>query len=243
MTEAEMLKELQKIDTPTVTNVVATYPGDPLSLDLYDPWNDNWYTDNSLGCWYPELGAMAGYAVTCVFGLPDPNVPEVGFMEFLEAVDNAPSPSIVCFDQRFPKEIANKVGLSGGNMTSNMMACGAIGAITNGPSRDIHEIRPMDFQYLTNGICAGHGPQVIHAIQVPVHMSGMDVTPGEIIHMDENGAVKFPADKLEVVLTNAKKLFDLEEERVGANLTFKGKGLAALKTSLNAGDPYIKKEE
>ena len=30
--------------------------------------------------------------------------------------------------------------------------------------------------------------------------AGMDVAPGEIIHMDENGAVKFPADKLEAVL-------------------------------------------
>jgi 4-hydroxy-4-methyl-2-oxoglutarate aldolase len=39
------------------------------------------------------------------------------------------------------------------------------------------------------------------SVQVPVSIGGMDVAPGEIIHMDENGAVKFPADKLEPVLT------------------------------------------
>jgi regulator of RNase E activity RraA len=44
----------------------------------------------------------------------------------------------------------------------------------------------------------------------------MDVAPGEIIHMDENGAVKFPADKLEAVLSNARKLQKEEETRMAA---------------------------
>jgi hypothetical protein len=38
---------------------------------------------------------------------------------------------------------------------------------------------------------------------------------GELIHMDENEACKFPADKLEAVLTNVQAL--IEEE--GARLT------------------------
>ena len=43
----------------------------------------------------------------------------------------------------------------------------------------------------------------------------MDVSPGEIIHMDENGACKFPSDKLEAVLTNVRALQKEEEERIG----------------------------
>ena len=35
MTEQEMLAELKNFDTPSITNVVATYPGDPLCLGLY----------------------------------------------------------------------------------------------------------------------------------------------------------------------------------------------------------------
>ena len=242
MTDKEMLEELRKIDTPTITNVVATYPGNPLCLSLYNPWTMNWYTNNTLGCWYPELGPIAAYAVTCVYSLPDPNYPPLDFMEVLEAMDRGPKPSIFCFEQRFPPELANKVGLAGGNMTSNMMAVGAIGAITNGPSRDIHEIRPMEFQYLTNGITPGHGPQAIQAIQVPVHIAGMDIAPGEIIHMDENGAVKFPADKLEAVLTNAKALIEKEDVSIGKVLKIKGQGLAALRKARGTSDPYIKKK-
>jgi len=121
-------------------------------------------------------------------------------------------------------------------MTSAMRACGAIGAISNGPSRDIHEIRPMNFQYLTRGICAGHGQQQVHAVQVPVSISGMDVAPGEIIHMDENGAVKFPADRLEEVVTNAKSLLAEETDRVGRLL--KANGLVEVKSILT-GHQYV----
>jgi regulator of RNase E activity RraA len=91
-----------------------------------------------------------------------------------------------------------------------------VGAISNGPSRDIDEIRPMQFQYLLGGVTPGHGNMAIHAVNVPVTVGGMDVSPGEIIHMDENGAVKFPADKLEAVLTNVTKLRDHEAARMGA---------------------------
>ena len=44
LSEQEMLDELTKFDTPSITNVVATYPDHPLCLGLYDPWADNWLT-------------------------------------------------------------------------------------------------------------------------------------------------------------------------------------------------------
>lgn len=231
MTDLELLQELRAIDTPTVTNVVATYPGNEHCLSLYNPWSENWYTNNSLGCWYPELGPIAGYAVTCTYSIPDPTYKALSLMDVLEAMDKLGKPSIFCFQQKFPAELADKVGLSGGNMTSSMRACGAIGAVSNGPSRDIHEIRPMGFQYLTRGICAGHGPQAVQAVQVPVQIAGMDVAPGEIIHMDENGAVKFPADRLEEVVTNAKALLAEEDARVGRLL--EAKGLAEVKAIMS----------
>ena len=50
----EIFSELRKIDTPTITNVVATYPKNPLCLGLYNPWTENWYTDSTIRCIYPE---------------------------------------------------------------------------------------------------------------------------------------------------------------------------------------------
>ena len=184
------------------------------------------------------LFRSAGYAVTCTYGLPDPTYKKLTWLDVLEAMDKLGKPSILCLQQKFPKEIADKVGLSGGNMTSSMRACGAVGCVTDGPSRDVQEIRPMKFQYLTRGICAGHGPQAIHAVQVPVSISGMDVAPGEIIHMDENGAVKFPADRLADVVREAKALAAEEDERVGQLL--ETRGFEAVK-KIMGGHQYAKK--
>ena len=69
---------------------------------------------------------------------------------------------------------------------------------------------------LLSGVTAGHGAMGVMAVQVPVSISGMDVAPGELIHMDENGAVKFPADKIKQVLTNARALLDREATQLAA---------------------------
>jgi regulator of RNase E activity RraA len=214
MTESRLFAELRKIDTPSITNVVATYPTNPLCLGLYNPWTENWYTDMSIRCMYPELGPLVGYAVTCVYGLPDPNYNRLSLMDVIDALDASKKPTILVLQQKFPPELANKVGLSGEIMTTAMQAVGCIGVISNGPSRDIDAIRPMQFQYMLSGVSAGHGAQAVQAVNTPVTVAGMDVSPGEIIHMDENGACKFPADKLEAVLTNVKALIKEEGIRL-----------------------------
>jgi regulator of RNase E activity RraA len=63
----------------------------------------------------------------------------------------------------------------------------------------------------------------VHEVNGSVSVGGMDVVPGELVHMDENGAVKFPADRTEDVLTNAKRMLEHEAEL-----------LARLRTATNA---------
>ena len=212
----QMLEELKNFDTPSITNVVATYPTSPLCLGLYNPWTENWYTDQTIRCMYPELGRLVGHAVTCVYSVPDPNYNRLTWADVIDALEAMPKPTILVLQQKFPPEIAGKVGLAGGNMVSAMKAVGCVGLISNGPSRDLDEIRPMKFQYMLTGVTAGHGAMAVQAINVPVSVGGMEVMPGEIIHMDENGAVKFPADKLAAVLENVRKLQKEEEARMSA---------------------------
>lgn len=211
-----MLAELKNFDTPSITNVVATYPDSPTCLGLYNPWSENWYTDQSIRCMYPELGRRVGYAVTCVYGLPDPAFTRLGFNDVLEALEASPKPTVLVLQQKFPEHIAGKVGLAGGNMVSAMRALGCLGLISNGPSRDLDEVREMDFQYLLSGVTPGHGAMAVQAVNVPVTVAGMDVAPGELIHMDENGACKFPAERLEAVLTNVRALQKEEAARMKA---------------------------
>lgn len=210
-----VLAELRAIDTPTITNVVATYPKNPLCLGLYNPWTENWYTDTSIRCVYPELGAVVGHAVTCVYGLPDPNFSgRLSFGDVIDALDAMKKPALLVIQQKWPPELMAKAGLVGEIMTTAMMAVGCVGLLSNGPSRDVDAIRRLKFQMLLGGVTAGHGEMAVQAVNVPVSVGGMDVAPGELVHMDENGAVKFPADLAPVVLANAKALLKDEEERL-----------------------------
>ena len=211
-----MLEKLKRFDTPSITNVVATYPGKPLCLGLYEPWRQNWYTNTSVHCIYPELGPIVGYAVTIVFALPNPRFQRLSFDDVVDALGKSKKPAIVVIKQDFPQEMQSKVGLAGGQMTTLFKACGAIGVVTNGPSRDVDEIRPMKFQYIMSGVTPGHGEMAISAVNVPVSVAGMDVAPGEIIHMDENGACKFPADRLADVCKNVDAFKKEEDEQVKA---------------------------
>ena len=211
-----MLEKLKRFDTPSITNVVATYPGKPLCLGLYEPWRQNWYTNTSVHCIYPELGPIVGYAVTIVFALPNPRFQRLSFDDVVDALGKSKKPAIVVIKQDFPQEMQSKVGLAGGQMTTLFKACGAIGVVTNGPSRDVDEIRPMKFQYIMSGVTPGHGEMAISAVNVPVSVAGMDVAPGEIIHMDENGACKFPADRLAEVCKNVDAFKKEEDQQVKA---------------------------
>ena len=235
-----LFAELRKIDTPTITNVVATYPKNPLCLGLYNPWTENWYTDTSIRCIYPELGAVIGYAVTCVYGLPDPNYSgRLSFMDVIDAMDAMPKPTILVIQQKWPPELMAKAGLAGEIMVSAMMAVGCVGMLSNGPSRDVDAIRRLNFQLLLGGVTAGHGEMAVQAVNVPVSVGGMDVAPGELIHMDENGAVKFPADKAPQVLENDRAILDDEAVRLNGSRSAKS---ATNKHTTNKGAGYAAKK-
>jgi regulator of RNase E activity RraA len=213
----KILKELLSYNTPTIGNVVATYSDNPYCLGLYDNWYGKWYTNQKVKCMFPEKGRRIGFAVTLVFSLPEPGKKFPSFLDLIETLGKAKKPIIIVARQEFPEDIADSVGLFGGQMTSMQQASGVVGVITDGPSRDLDEMREMDVQYIMSGTTPGHGDFVLKEINVPVMVAGMEVNPGEIIHMDEHGATKFPADRLEEVYNNILK-FSLQEDKQAQSL-------------------------
>ncbi|MDR1535912.1 MAG: RraA family protein [Planctomycetota bacterium] len=209
----EKLLKLEEFDTPSIANVVATYPLKDFCLGLYHPWEGRWYTDQRLRCMFPELGRRAGYAATCVYGLHDPQFTRLGIGDVLEALAAAPKPAILAIRQNLPEPLKSRSGLIGGNMMTAFKSAGVIGVLSDGPSRDVDEIRPLGLQYMITGVTPGHGDFGVQAVNVPVDICGMEVAPGEIVHMDENGAVKFPADRLDDVLARAGRLRLIEQKR------------------------------
>lgn len=196
---SDKIEALQKYDTPSITNVVATYPGKSTCMGLYHPWETDWYTDQSLKCMFPELGPRAGYVVTCVYGMVDPSFKQLGFVDVLRAIKASPKPVILAVKQNFPPHLKDKIGLMGGNMMTAFKTAGVVGVLSDGPSRDLDEVRPIGLQYMLTGLTPGHGDMAVQAVNVPVTICGMAVAPGECVHMDSTGAVKFPAQFIDEI--------------------------------------------
>jgi regulator of RNase E activity RraA len=147
--------------------------------------------------------------------MPDPNYTgRRSMLDMLEAIEKMQKPTILVMQQKWPEGIKQRAGLAGEVMVTCMKAVGCVGMVSDGPSRDIDAIRKMDFQLLLGGVTAGHGEMAIQSINVPVSVGGMDVAPGEMIHMDENGAVKFPAEYAQTVLENARAFLDAEHKQL-----------------------------
>jgi len=161
---------------------------------------------------YPELGPRIGYATTAVFSEKSNQYAGVHRWALPEHIDGTKKPVILVAKQAFTPSLANRVGLFGGNVTTQYKALGVVGVVTDGPMRDINEIREMAFQYLATGVTPSHGETMQTAIGVPVTVCGMTVMPGDVIHMDKHGAVKFPASKMAQVLENAQELLKREAE-------------------------------
>ncbi len=208
------IKELEKYDTPTVTNAVATYPSSEDCLALYEPHRTNWYTDERIGALYPELGPRCGFAVTCVFGIPGRGFDtKLGLADIFEAVSESPQPVILVMKQDMPEEFRRKNAMTGGNMMTAFRQLGVVGVVGDGPARDVDEMEPLKVQCAFTGVTAGHGFMPVEAVNVPVSVCSMDVAPGEIIHMDRNGCVKFPAKYLPEVLEKVKIIAGKDAEK------------------------------
>jgi len=210
--ESQMFAKLSGFNTPSVGNVVASYPQHPHCLGLYDPWYGKWYTDDSLVCLLSGAAPVVGHAVTVIFGLDDPDQPAASYLDFVDYLAYAPKPSIVVCEAQFPEEVLCRAGIFGGQSGSLFKACGAVGLLTNSPVRDIDEIRVLGLQHLARGVTSGHGSLCLRAFGVQVTVAGMEVDPGDIVHMDENGACKFPANRLADVCAHIDAFSNEEAE-------------------------------
>ena len=210
LTEKEIIEKLEKIDTPTISNVVATYPRSENCMKLYDAWYGSWYTDQTIKCIYPEIKPRVGNVSTVVFCERSEKYTGMSRWALPEHIERTRKPVVLVAEQQFPPELVNRVGLFGEIMTTQYKALGVVGVITNGPMRDIDAIKPMKFQYYATGVTPGHGDFIVKAVDVPVTVGGMTVMPGDMVHMDLHGAVKFPASKMEEILERALKLLESE---------------------------------
>jgi len=210
LTDEKIIQELRKFDTATICNVVATYPDSDICLKLYDSWRGEYYTDTSIRCIYPEYGPVCGYAATAWYSDETWENTKLDPWLLYEHLEKIKRPVVLVAKQTYSPGLENLSGLFGGMMTTEFKAFGVVGVLTDGPMRDYVEIKESGIQYLATGMTSGHGPVQLRGAGIPLNVAGLSVSPGEIIHMDQCGACKFPAEKLPKVLEYATELIRRE---------------------------------
>ncbi len=196
------LQLLRKYDTPTICNVVELF-------DLYP--RTAGYMDGRIRACYPKLPPMVGYAATATFRSAAP--PKAGNVyaaldEQVAAFSELPGPPVVVF-QDLDSPVA--AATFGEVMCTTYKAFGSVGLVTSGAARDLEQVESLDFPCFADGTICAHGYCHIVQLNVPVHVGGVMVQPGDLLHGDCNGVTSIPNEIASAVAQACGELADAEQ--------------------------------
>lgn len=199
---ADQLDALRRIDSPTVSNAIERLQVRP-RLEGFAGWN--------LRCAFPEMGTMVGFAVTCTADSTTENRrDDRGLLRLWTAVESAPKPAVIVIKDIGPER--HRSCHMGEVMATTAKALGAVGCVSDGGLRDVHEVRALGFQYFCPGFVVSHGNPVICDVNVPVTLDGLGVQPGDLLHGDVNGVLVIPHAIADRVAEEAARVRDAERE-------------------------------
>lgn len=103
--------------------------------------------------------------------------------------------------------------LWGAIMSEAAALAGVAGLVIDGAIRDLREIRSLKFPVFAAAVTPTGPYNKIHGeIGVDITCGGLDVSPGDWIHADDDGVVVIPAVLREETSDKAQRRHDLEEE-------------------------------
>ena len=180
----EELTLLRKHDTPTVCNVIELFDIRP---------RISGYMDERIQACFPEMPPMVGYAATATFRASHPAQGDVyaSLEDQVTSFEEHAGPTVVVFQDLDDPMVAATFGEI---MCTTYKSFGAVGLITSGAGRDLDQVRAIDFPVFTNGTICSHGYSHTLAIQIPVHVGGITINPGDLLHGDCNGVTTIPLD-------------------------------------------------
>ena len=183
---AEELAFLRSVDSPTVANAIELFK----VRDRCDG-----FIGGNVKSLFPELPPMVGAALTVTMN--DEHGPvkgRDGFWQMFDAIAAMPAPSVVVV-----KDVSgrpNRVAFCGEVMATLAQRLGAVGYVTDGTVRDLHEVRALGLPYFASGTCVSHANFWIEEVGVDVELDGETIRTGDLLHGDANGIVVVPREVL-----------------------------------------------
>jgi regulator of RNase E activity RraA len=180
------LSILTRYNTPTVANAIELFELRPRSEGFLRP---------GFQCLQPSMAPIAGFASTCT--ISSQTLESFGRREvfdYWEHVESIPGPRIAVVQDLDPYP---SLGSFWGEVNSNVhKALGCIGTVTNSGIRDVDEMRAAGFQALYRHLCVSHSYIHVTDFGKPVNIEGMIVRPGDLIQVDQHGALVVPLETM-----------------------------------------------
>jgi regulator of RNase E activity RraA len=199
-----LLKLLQRVDTPTVCNAIEV---------AQRKRGFNAFTRGTMLASHTDAPAMVGYAHTARIAAvaPPTEAPEVikaRRMAYYRHMSEGPRPAVVVIeDMDFP----HCIGAYWGEINTNVhKGFGMSGALTNGVMRDLGDL-PDGFPVVAGSIGPSHGFVHVKEVGTTVTVFGMQVADGDLIHADRHGGVVIPSEVLDTLEVAILKLLDTEK--------------------------------
>jgi regulator of RNase E activity RraA len=175
----------------------------------------------------PQMGPMAGYAVTCEYTASSKEVasnnPD-GYLNLYKYLASIPGPKILIAKSL---DSPDNVGSILGEVTGN--ACRAldcVGAIDDGWVRDVDEAAYGGFKILGRCLGVSHGYCTPLKFGNEVEIFGAKVKPGMLVHADKYGFIAIPEEETPLLL-EAVRFMDGNECRTMIHTARESQGKSA----------------
>jgi len=160
---------LGQYDTPTISNVI----------ELFEVRaRREGFMDGRIRACFAEMGPIVGYASTATMRTAHPRAEADvynGLDEQVARFAELPGPAIVVFQDLDEPPVGATFGEV---MCASYQCFGALGVITNGPARDLEQVRRLGFRAFSDGVVSSHADSHITSLHQPVQVGGMLVRPG-----------------------------------------------------------------
>jgi 4-hydroxy-4-methyl-2-oxoglutarate aldolase len=193
-----LFESLRRLDACTLANAIEQF---------HERLRNEGFTDHSIGCLFPDLANMMGYAATVKIrgsSLPTADGVYSDRTDWWDYILSLPAPRVVAV-----QDVATTVGLGsllGAVHVNILRALGCVGAVTNGSVRDIPAAEKLGFQIFARGVSVSHAYVHIVEFGKPVEIGGLKIQSGDLLHGDLHGIQSIPFDIADRIPAAADKI-------------------------------------
>lgn len=193
---------LRSVDSPTIANAIELFK----IRDRCDG-----FIGGEVKSLFPEMPPMVGYALTVTMNDEHGAVKSKdGFWKMFDVLSQMPAPSILVV-----KDVSgrpNRVAFCGEVMATMAKRLGAVGYVTDGTVRDLHEVRAIGMPYFASGVCVSHANFWVEDVGIDIDLDGETIRTGDLLHGDANGIVVVPREILAGLPEKVASVRDKEGE-------------------------------